>query len=1191
MCKTWAALALILFFRGPANAQLSGRISGSVVDATGSSVPGADVRLYLAGGKKPLLSTKTSSDGLYNLLGVRPADYDVEVEAAGFVKTTLRAIVVDAARETPVPQIKLELAAVSQSLEVSGATENVAIDNAEISDTITTDDIRNLPVLDRDPLGLLQTQPGVVSSGNSATVINGLRTSFSNMTLDGINIQDNYLRDNALDYTPNKLLLGQVRQMTMVNANANAAAWGGATQAAFSTPSGGNVFHGDALWENRNSHFAANDWFSNQSGTPLPRLNQNQFGGSIGGPIQKDKFFFFFNYEAVRVNAQTAVNTTILTSDARNGIFTYKDTGGTIRKVNLLRLRGINTLDPVIQNLLNQVPTPDKINNFETGDSTAGLLKNTAGYRFNQRSDELRDNLTGKLDYNLSTRHALSATYAWNRDNSDRPDSENDYALVPKVTNPTRSNLMALNWRWTPTATLTNELRGGFNLTWGYFETSQQFGPYLLTGMIFNDPVNEALPQGRTTNTYNLSDDAAYQHGRHYIQFGYSMQQVRVASSDSAGTLPAYNLFMGVNQPGLAQRDLPGVSSSTDLDTANALLASLGGYIDSASQTFQVASRNSGFVPGAPYLRHFLLNDYSLYVSDRWKVLRTVSLTLGLRYNLPGVMDESSSLELQPAVAGGAEQTLLSNATLNFAGGSIGKPYYHRDYREFAPNVGLAWDVFGNGRTAFRAGYSISYVNDQAIYAPESMLEANAGLSQITSLVDLSNRVPSIPAISAPPFQVPLQLSDNYANNPLNTAGLVDPNLRRPRVQQWSAGIQHQIKNTVFEARYVGNHMTGGYRAFDFNQVVIRQNGFLNDFLKAQNNGFLSQNAGRGFLPAYNPSIPGSQPLTVFPKLFRGGLLTDATIQNLIQTGQAGELASVYQINGLNGSVNFFQNPYTLGADMLTNFSSSSYNGLQLVARQRLRSGLSFEANYTYSKVLSDADGDSQSRIQHFLDLANPGIERSRANFDLTHMIKAYGTYELPFGKGHRLHLRGGSWNRVVEGWKLSGNWTWQSGAPFSILSQRGTLNRASGFRSQYNTADTALTKSQLDGIVGFYMTGNGPSMIAQSAINQQNGTGVNNDGSPAFNGQAFFNPGPGTVGVLQRRLFDGPWVFSLDASLVKTVVIREQQTLELRMDAFNLPNHTSFFAGDQNINSPTFGVVAGTFGARLVQFGVHYRF
>jgi hypothetical protein len=438
---------------------------------------------------------------------------------------------------------------------------------------------------------------------------------------------------------------------------------------------------------------------------------------------------------------------------------------------------------------------------------------------------------------------------------------------------------------------------------------------------------------------------------------------------------------------------------------------------------------------------------------------------------------------------------------------------------------------------------------------------------------------------------VPLQVSDNYANNPFNTVGLVDPNLRRPRVQQWSAGIQHQFKQTVFEVRYVGNHMTGGYRAFDFNQVVIQQNGFLADFLKAQNNGFLALARNGVFNPGYNPAIPGSQPLTVFPKLAFQGSLTDSTVDDLIQTGQVGELASLYQTNQLNGGVNFFQNPYALGTDMLTNFSSSSYNSLQLVARHRLHSGLSFEGNYTFSKVLSDADGDSQSRIQHFLDFANPGIERSRANFDLTHMIKAYGTYQLPFGKGHRLHLREGAWNRVIEGWKVSTNMTWQSGAPFSVLSGYGTLNRASGGRSFYNTADTALTFSQLNNIVDFRMTGSGPFVISQSAINPSSGTGVNDPGSPAFNGQVFFNPPAGTLGVLQRRLFDGPWFFGLDASILKTVVIREQQTLELRMDAFNLPNHTSFFAGDQNINSTTFGVVSSTYGARLVQFGVHYRF
>src|SRR5581483_7140707 len=172
----------------------------------------------------------------------------------------------------------------------------------------------------------------------------------------------------------------------------------------------------------------------------------------------------------------------------------------------------------------------------------------------------------------------------------------------------------------------------GFNLSYGYFDTTQVFGPYLLTGSIFSDPVNEALPQGRTTNTYNLSDDASYQRGKHFIQFGYWMQQVRVASSDSSGTIPTYNLFMGNGQPALVQRLLPGLTSQTDLDDANALLATLGGYIDGYSQTFQVTSPTSGFVPAAAYLRHFISNNYALYMLDKWKVARRVSLTLGLRY-------------------------------------------------------------------------------------------------------------------------------------------------------------------------------------------------------------------------------------------------------------------------------------------------------------------------------------------------------------------------------------------------------------------------------------------------------------------------------------------------------------------------------------------------------------------------------
>ena len=326
----------------------------------------------------------------------------------------------------------------------------------------------------------------------------------------------------------------------------------------------------------------------------------------------------------------------------------------------------------------------------------------------------------------------------------------------------------------------------------------------------------------------------------------------------------------------------------------------------------------------------------------------------------------------------------------------------------------------------------------------------------------------------------------------------------------------------------------------------------------------------------------------MFSKLAKGAL-TDPNALFYLQTGEVGELGTYYQTNGYNptNAVPFFQNPNALGTDYLTNYSSSSYNALQVEVRRRTKSGLFIEGNYTWSKVLSDADGDVQNRLQHFLDLANPKIERSRANFDLTHMIKMDGYYELPFGKGHKLSYN--PLNRVIGGWTLGGTLVWQSGAPFSILSERGTLNRES--RSYYNTADTSLNKGQLDSVVKFQMTGNGPMMIAPSAINTD-GTGVNTDGDPAFNGQIFFNPGAGTLGVLQRRLFDGPWTFNTNLKLNKAIPITETKKLELAMEAINALNHATFWSGDQNINSTSFGVIGYMFyPPRVVQFGVHYTF
>jgi hypothetical protein len=387
----------------------------------------------------------------------------------------------------------------------------------------------------------------------------------------------------------------------------------------------------------------------------------------------------------------------------------------------------------------------------------------------------------------------------------------------------------------------------------------------------------------------------------------------------------------------------------------------------------------------------------------------------------------------------------------------------------------------------------------------------------------------------------------------------------------------------------VGNHVVGAYRAFDVNQINVNASGFLQDFVRAQNNGNLAETRTGVFNPAFNASIPGSQPLTVFPLISGGGLLTNGDVRNYIQTGQAADLGYFYETNGLNGAVNFFPNPNAVGADMLTNYSNSTYNGLQLEARHRMKSGLSLEANYTFSKTLSDADGDSQTRFQNFLDVNNPKLDRARTNFDLRHMIKADGFYDLPFGKGK--HFDVGRMNRVLGGWTLSSVVVWQSGAPFSILSGYGTLNRSSGGRSYYNGANTALQGNALFNTVKFQMTGYGPYVVPQSAINPADGTGVN-QGGPAFEGQIFSNPGPGQLGTLQRRMFSGPWTFNMDAALKKQIAFTERLNAEIRIDAYNALNHATFWVGDQLINSNTFGEVASVFyNPRVLQFGAYFKF
>ena len=298
-------------------------------------------------------------------------------------------------------------------------------------------------------------------------------------------------------------------------------------------------------------------------------------------------------------------------------------------------------------------------------------------------------------------------------------------------------------------------------------------------------------------------------------------------------------------------------------------------------------------------------------------------------------------------------------------------------------------------------------------------------------------------------------------------------NLVTPYVQQWNFGVQQELKGGfIVEGRYVGNHLVDGLHSIDYNQINIQADGFLADFVRARNNGFLSANAGLGFDPSYTG--PGTQPLTVFPQLPYGGLFTNPTIDHYIQTGEAGELAAIYIQNGLNGNVPFFPNPYTNGANVVTNYASSSYNGLQLDVRKRTSTGAQFQFNSTLSKVLGNTAAiENSDRFEPFLDLNNGHIERGPLPFDIRNVFHGNFYYPIPMGTGHRFAYA--PLNRAMNGWGVSSIITYQSGGDFSVLSALATLNRAGINRSGLNTVNTLLNKNQLNSVAGFFMTGNGP--------------------------------------------------------------------------------------------------------------------
>ncbi len=1221
----------------------TGRLRGSVSGPDGL-LPGATVTVTDSQTGRSQ-STTANDTGAYQFERVAFGVYTVRVTADGFKTYVANNVKIDANTEYNLNPI-LEIGDVSVEVTVEAGAELVNSSNAELSNTVSPRQVLDLPINGRNPLSLLSLQAGV--NATTGNVVNGQRTSSTNFTRDGINVQDNFIRTGG--FVQDRPNVDDTGEFTVVTQNAGAeVGGGGSAQIQLVTPRGGRDFSGSAYIYNRNSEFAANDFGNNATGVERPFLNRNQIGGKVGGPFPfpgfgegtpmffRDKAFFFVNYEKYLLRQTTPKTTTVLLNQFRDGTFNYTGTDGNQYSVNVLSGAGMTapipgssggplTVDPVIAS---------RVLANSPGAGNGNLLNGglSQQYFFNQQNNDTRDSVTTRFDLDIDDANSVYFVYKYNKNSDDRTDIDGTYNVTPVNTQggPTQTYLLA--YTTVLGSNFTNEIRGGYSQSDPFFFEDSNFPTDFIIGGIplMTNPQSAFQAQGRKTDQYTLQDNASYTTGNHTMRFGADLNAQRIDSQTNFNRVPIYNISTtgNVNTPRLPSSLFPGGISSTDRGRADALRYLLGGIVGSGSVAANFVNPQLGPVIGASSRQRFEYETYGLYFSDQWRVTPELTLNLGLRWDYFSPLRNPDVVYLEPDLGNAKGLAELKSALLNpdgqyvLIGTNSGSPgqFFKSDLNNFGPVLSFAYSpqdrggilgsIFGNSGV-LRGGFRIGYINDEYVRGPDNAAGGNPGLDFTVRAIQngstsLNARFNNLPGFTLPPFDVPpisFATANADAGNYFNTVFAIDPNLQMQQNYQYNFGFTREIGwDTAFEIRYVGGRSNNMVRGVDLNQIDITSNGFLQDFINARNNcriqaASVGNTLDQGCTTISNIGLPGQVDLPVFDSMPFGGLPTNSTIRSYVQQGIATELALVYFTNGLNGPVQFRNNPNAGVVDLLTNTGKYRYDSLQMEIRRRFTQGLAFQANYTFSKTLTTIQGDAQTRFDPQLDNAQPDLEFGRADYDRTHTININANYELPFGSGKKFLNQGGVVDKVFGGWQLTSIINISSGPPISIKDINGTLNRTG--RSNRQTAVSGLSYDEIRSLVGLYFQ-NGTIYYIDPSVIGPNGSATNGNvesvSDSRFPGQVFYRAQPGQTGNLGRNFLNGPWYYNWDAGIIKNVTFGERYRLQFRAEAFNVMNTTNFFIGQNSgifdVDSTTFGQVSAgsNYGPRIMQFAFRFEF
>ena len=759
-----ASLVIILLSVMTAWAQTgTSSIVGTITDQQGKGVPGAKVTLINVA-TNATRSMQSSGTGAYLFDLITPADYRLEVEAKGFNKEVINNVRALIGRPTET-NVQLSVGAMSQMVEVRASLQDAVINtqDASLGNVIESSQIIQLPLEARNLVDLLSLQPGSTREG----YVTGSRADQSNVTLDGVDINNAQSGNAEVPRTTNNLVIGQLDtdrgnittgpvlrlnpeaieefRVTTANGSANQGRSSGA-QINLVTKSGTNDWHGAAYELYRGTSFEANDWFSNAAGVPRTPLVRNTFEGRLDGPIIRNKLFFLYDYAGRRDATAIGETRVVPLANLGQGIINYTyctDAACNTKPQASLSLAQLQQVYPdtgINQTALNALAAAAA--KYPANDSTVGDGINTGGFRFNAPTPVKLNSHVAKFDYTLNSRQNLFA----------RLNVIYDQQVLPQWLPGTAAPLVwshprgvAVGHNWTIGNNWVNNLRYGFTRQ-AFSQGGDSTGNDISFRFVFQ-PNGQTHTVTRITPVHNITDDLSWIHGNHTIQFGGNFRKINNArvsfanAFDNAITNPSFYFGAGDHvsnafQNYLTTNNLPGGQAGQSLNSIaevqNAATAAIGRF-SQYTANFTFNKDGSLFNPGTASSRNFATQAYDEYVQDSWKIRPHFTLTLGLRYGLERPVYETQGFEVQPIVPLGTyfqERLAAAAQGNNFAAPIVinrsgpvngGKPMYNWDKTNFQPRIAAAWSpnysqgllhaLFGGaGESVVRGGFAL--VND-----------------------------------------------------------------------------------------------------------------------------------------------------------------------------------------------------------------------------------------------------------------------------------------------------------------------------------------------------------------------------------------------------------------------------------------------------------------------------------------------